>query len=83
MKLHAAAVAVLLAAASPALADSIAGTVSSVDPNTRQIVLEDGKAYTVGPGVDLAAMRTGDKVVLTTETQNGVTVVDAIAPAQP
>ncbi|MFZ2101887.1 MAG: DUF1344 domain-containing protein [Oricola sp.] len=45
-----------------AFAGEAEGVVASIDEATRTITLEDGTAYVVAEGVDLAAVVAGDKV---------------------
>ena len=66
------AVAVLMAlGANFAWAADVTGTIKSINANTHEIVLEDGKTYQVANTVDLGALKSGDKVTITAEVENG------------
>jgi Cu/Ag efflux protein CusF len=54
-----------------AWAADITGVIKTINANTHEIVLEDGKAYQVANSVDLKDLKTGDKVTITAEVENG------------
>jgi Cu/Ag efflux protein CusF len=49
----------------------VKGTIQSIDQQTKQITLADGKTYTADASVDLASFKAGDSVTITTEEKNG------------
>ncbi|MDN2565439.1 DUF1344 domain-containing protein [Aquibium sp. A9E412] len=60
-----------------AQAAEVEGTVQSVDPAARMIVMEDGTAYTADGAVDLESLTVGSSVTLTVDDASGtVTAVD-------
>jgi hypothetical protein len=42
------------------ISDDISGIVRSIDRSTRQVLLEDGKSYTIARGIDLAKFTAGE-----------------------
>jgi Cu/Ag efflux protein CusF len=54
-----------------AWAADVTGVIKSINANTHEIVLEDGKAYQVANNVDLASFKSGDKVTISAEVENG------------
>ena len=55
--------------------DDRIGTIRSLDRGMRELVLDDGKKFSVIRGINLAKFREGDHVVLHTETQKGQEVI--------
>ncbi len=55
--------------------DNAVGTVKSIDVFARQIVLENGEAYPVLRGINLAKFKAGDKIVLATEDRKGTRTI--------
>jgi Cu/Ag efflux protein CusF len=51
------------------------GTIKSIDLSTRQIDLDNGRAFYVQRGINLAKFKVGDKVALHTEEQLGKQMV--------
>jgi hypothetical protein len=71
--------AVVMAIATPAWASAqVSGSISSIDPNAREIVLDNGKTYSVQPDVDLAKLAPWDKVTMNTETKGKQNIVDKV-----
>jgi hypothetical protein len=71
--------AVVTAIAMPAWASiEVSGSINSVDPNRREIVLDNGKTYTLEPSVDMAKLAPWDKVTINTETKGGQNIVDKV-----
>ena len=64
--------------ASFAWAADVTGTIKSINANAHEIVLEDGKAYTVTNDVNLASFKTGDKVTISMEVENGKNVASKV-----
>jgi len=71
--------AVVTALSMPAWASTeVSGSINSVDPNAREIVLDNGKTYTLQPGVDMAKLAPWDKVTINTETKGNQNIVDKV-----
>jgi len=72
--------AVLIAlGSSPSLGWShVSGSITSIDPNARQIALDDGKTYTLQTDVSLTNITVGDKVTLNTETKGKQHIVNKV-----
>lgn len=65
--------------ASPSWAWShVTGTVTTINRNTREIVLDSGRTYTLQTNVSLTDLAAGDKVTVNTEIQNGRHVVNEV-----
>jgi hypothetical protein len=47
---------------------AISGTVQSVDPATRSVVLDDGQTYMLGEAADIGSLQTGARVDLSCDT---------------
>lgn len=56
----------------------VTGSISSIDPNAREIVLDNGKTYSVKPDVDLAKLAPWDKVTVNTETKGKQNIADKV-----
>jgi hypothetical protein len=48
-------------------AAEVQGTVQSVDPASRTIMLDDGTSYVADAAVDIEALAAGDKVMITVD----------------
>ena len=71
--------AVVTALSMPAWASTeVSGSINSIDPNAREIVLDNRKTYTLQPGVDLAQLAPWDKVTINTETKGNQNIVDKV-----
>ncbi len=73
--------AAFLAAATPAFADTAAGTVFTYDAKSMTLVMEDNTVWQLEPTTVLPeTLETGDKIVIdfTSDGDNGVVSVDAI-----
>jgi len=71
--------AVVTALSMPAWASTeVSGSINSIDPNAREIVLDNGKTYTLQPGVDMAKLAPWDKVTINTETKGNQNIVDKV-----
>jgi Protein of unknown function (DUF1344) len=57
------------------ISDDVSGVVRSIDRSTRQILLEDGKSYTIARGIDLAKFAADERVTLHSENQKGKEIV--------
>jgi Cu/Ag efflux protein CusF len=73
--LTATAAALLLGSTVAWAGNDVKGTVQSINAETQQITLNDGKTYKAAAGVNLASLKAGDSVTIQTEDQNGETVV--------
>lgn len=62
----------------PAWANTVAGTIVSIDPQAHQMVLDDGKTYNVARNVTLAGLRPGDKVSVNAQLENGANMIDRV-----
>jgi len=60
--------------------NNVTGTVTSIDPQNHELVLNDGKTYTVESNVKLAGLKAGDKVKVSIETKNGANLVNKVEP---
>jgi Protein of unknown function (DUF1344) len=47
------------------MSDKTTGTIKSIDKAKNELILKDGKMFDVNKGVNLAAMRPGEKVTVT------------------
>jgi len=73
-----------VSAAGSALAQSqptASGTVESVDPSSRTVVLNDGRAYTMAEDTDMGTMRAGAAVSMSCDAAGGNCMVVAMLPA--
>jgi len=71
--------AVVTALSMPAWASTeVSGSINSIDPNAREIVLDNGKTYTLQPGVDMAKLAPWDKVTINTQTKGNQNIVDKV-----
>jgi Cu/Ag efflux protein CusF len=77
----AAAAIALMAAGAVAQAAETTGTIESVDPSSRTLMLDDGVTYQLAEAVDAEGLKTGDKVTVTYDQSGGKIVVSAVAPA--
>jgi hypothetical protein len=59
--------------------DHVHGSISSIDPNARQITLDNGTAYTLERSVNLADLAVGDKVTVSTEMRRGEHIVNKVS----
>jgi Cu/Ag efflux protein CusF len=57
----------------------VSGTIRSINANTHEITLDDGKTYTTEQAVNIASLKVGDKVTITTQVENGKNVVNKVA----
>ncbi len=58
--------------------DKVSGTIKSIDPENRELTLDDGKTYNVASNVTLEGLRAGDKVTVKAETKNGQNIAAGI-----
>ena len=76
------AVAALMAmSVSFAWAADVMGVIKTINANAHEIVLDDGKTYTVPQNVNLSTFKEGDKVMVTAEVQNGKNVASKVTKA--
>lgn len=57
------------------------GTVQSVDPSSRTVVLNDGRAYQMAEDADMGTMRAGAAVTMSCDTAGGNCMVTGMLPA--
>jgi hypothetical protein len=69
----------LMAGSFAVAADNAVGTIKSIDIFGRQVVLENGAAYPVVRGINLAKFKPGDKVVLETDDRKGTQTIIKLA----
>jgi hypothetical protein len=74
--------AVLLGFAGSALAEEASGKITSVDPASRMIQLEDGTSFTVSEGVAIESLQPGTEVTVSYEEQDGKNVATEVVPTQ-
>ena len=72
----------LLGFAGSALAEEASGTITSVDPASRMIQLDDGSSFTVSEGVAIESLQPGTEVTVSYEEQNGENVATEVVPSQ-
>jgi hypothetical protein len=77
-KLLGIALALLLAAATTAGAGEVEGTIKSVDPADRTVVLEDGTRLVLAEGIPIENLKEGAKVKASYEERDGKNVVVVI-----
>jgi hypothetical protein len=71
-----------LAMSAPAWAWSqVSGSITSINPSTRQIDLDNGRTYMLQANVDLASLAVGDKVTVNTETKGKFNIVNKVTKA--
>ena len=75
------AVAALMAMSVSAWAADVTGVIKSINANTHEIVLDDGKTYTVPQNMKLTDFKAGDKVMVSAEVQNGKNVASKVEKA--
>jgi hypothetical protein len=56
----------------------VSGSITSIDPNAHQIVLDNGITYTLQSGIGLSNLAAGDKVTVNTETKGKQHVVNKV-----
>ena len=59
----------------------VSGTVKSVNADKHEITLDNGKTYTVDQSVKLTEFKAGDKVMVSTEEQNGKNMANKVTKA--
>ena len=59
---------------------AISGTIESVDPTSRSIVLEDGQTYMMGDSAELGSLQPGARVDLTCDTNGANCTVVSSGP---
>jgi hypothetical protein len=57
---------------------NVSGIIQSIDTRNRELVLDDGKTYTVASNVTLVGLQPGDQVTVTAERQGSTNVVSKI-----
>ena len=59
----------------------VSGTIKSINANAHEITLDNGKTYTVDQSVKLTDLKAGDKVMVSTEEQNGKNMANKVTKA--
>lgn len=80
--LFAAASASLLAAVSFAQAAEDTGTITSINPKSDAITLNDGKVFTLAEGTEAESLKVGQKVKVTYDVKAGALMAIKIVPAK-
>jgi Cu/Ag efflux protein CusF len=73
--------ALMLMSLGGALAREFDAVIGSIDWTTRQIILTDGKTYSVQRGINLAKFKAGDNVTLESEDERGKIIVTKMTKA--
>jgi len=79
MRIALAALATLMVASAPALADQAEGKIKSVDPEKLTITLDNGKTYKLPSEVDLTGIEPGIEIVIAFEEVDGVRQITDMA----
>lgn len=68
-----------LAVSAPAWAWShVSGSITSINPSTRQIDLDNGRTYMVQANVDMTKLAVGEKVTVNTEMKGKFNLVNKV-----
>jgi Cu/Ag efflux protein CusF len=59
----------------------VTGVIKSINVNAHELVLDDGKTYTVPQTINLSTFKTGDKVMVSTQIENGKNMVNKMTKA--
>jgi methyl coenzyme M reductase beta subunit len=59
----------------------VTGMIKTINPKSHEIVLDNGKTYVLDQGVAIGTFKTGDKVTMTTQVENGKNMVNKLAKA--
>jgi len=73
-----AAAALIAMSVSFAWAADVTGVIKSINAKSHEIVLDDGKTYTVPQSMKLSDFKEGDKVMVSAEVQNGKNVASKV-----
>jgi Cu/Ag efflux protein CusF len=57
---------------------NVTGVIKSIDASTHEFTLDDGKTYAVEGNINLGTFKTGDKVTVTTQPENGKNMVNKV-----
>ena len=63
-------------------ANDLSGTIKNIDIPMRQVVLDDGNAYSVRRGINLSKFTVGERVTLHTEDVNGKNMVTKLTKGE-
>ena len=64
-----------------AWAGDVTGVIKSINANAHEIVLDDGKTYSLPQNINISTFKEGDKVMVSAEVQNGKNVVSKVEKA--
>lgn len=70
------------ACATSVFANTITGTIASVDKKHDSITLLDGRTLTLPEGIEAETLKSGEKVIVTFTMKNGRMVVSKIRPSR-
>ena len=73
--------AVMAMSVSFAWAGDVTGVIKSINANAHEIVLDDGKTYSVPQNINISNLKEGDKVMVSAEVENGKNIVSKVAKA--
>ena len=76
-----AAAALMAVSVSFAWAGDVTGVIKSINANAHEIVLDDGKTYSLPQNINISTFKEGDKVMVSAEVQNGKNIVSKVAKA--
>lgn len=69
----------VMAMSAPAWAWShVNGSITSINPNARQIGLDNGRTYTLETNIDIATLAVGDKVTVNLEPKGKQNIVNKV-----
>jgi Cu/Ag efflux protein CusF len=64
-----------------AWAGDVTGVIKTINANAHEIVLDDGKTYSLPQNINISTFKEGDKVMVSAEVQNGKNVVSKVEKA--
>ena len=73
--------AVMAMSVSFAWAGDVTGVIKSINANAHEIVLDDGKTYSVPQNINISNLKEGDKVMVSAAVENGKNIVSKVAKA--
>jgi Cu/Ag efflux protein CusF len=73
-----AAAALMAMSVSFAWAADVTGVIKSINANAHEIVLDDGKTYSLPQSIKMTDFKEGDKIMVSAEVQNGKNVVSKV-----
>jgi len=61
--------------------NDVTGTIRNINAQSHEIILDNGKTYTLQGDVALGTFKVGDKVMVSTEVQNGKNMINKLSKA--